>query len=141
MSENTLAISMMKNLLILCSVCLLSSCGRSWHEVRAMEQLLDAHLMGKVKFVDRQEQWIVFGGDGEKAVLFDVLDTTALNHLTHSMLPYDSTMIERSFAHSPLYPYLSQTAGYYIGMQDDDQLQYLFYDTVGRRLVYYLSIM
>ena len=106
-----------------------------------MEQLLDAHLMGKVKFVDRQEQWIVFGGDGEKAVLFDVLDTSALSHSTNAMLPYDSTMIELSFAHSPLYPYLSQTAGYYIGMQDDDQLQYLFYDTVGRRLVYYLSIM
>ena len=132
---------LMRKLLILCALCLISSCSRSWYEVRAIEQLLDAHLMGKVKFVDRQEQWIDLIGDGEKVVLFDVLDTTALNHLTHSMLPYDSTMIERSFAHSPLYPYLSQTAGYYIGMQDDDQLQYLFYDTVGRRLVYYLSIM
>ena len=141
MSENTLAISTMKKLLILCAVCLLSSCGRSWHEVRAMENLLDAHLMGKVKFVDRQEQWIDFNGDGEKVVLFDVLDTSALSHSTKAMLPYDSTMIERSFAHSPLYPHLSHTAGYYIGMQDDDQLQYLFYDTVGRHLVYYLSIM
>jgi hypothetical protein len=106
-----------------------------------MEQLLDARLMGKVKFVDRQEQWIVFGGDGEKVVLFDVLDTSALSHSTNAMLPYDNTMIERSFAHSPLYPHLNHTAGYYIGMQDDDQLQYLFYDTMGRHLVYYISIM
>ena len=106
-----------------------------------MENLLDAHLMGKVKFVDRQEQWIDFNGDGEKVVLFDVLDTSALGHSTHAMLPYDSTMIERSFAHSLLYPYLSQTAGYYIFMQEGDQQQYLFYDTVGRHLVYYISIM
>lgn len=106
-----------------------------------MEQLLDAHLMGKVKFVDRQEQWINLNGDGEKVVLFDVLDATALNHLTHSMLPYDSTAVEQRFAHSPLYPYLRHTAGYYINKQEDDQWQYLFYDTVGGHLVYYLSVM
>ncbi|MBR3411464.1 MAG: hypothetical protein IKG81_02090 [Bacteroidales bacterium] len=77
---------LIRKLLILGAVCLLSSCGRSWHEVRSMEQLLDAHLMGKVKFVDRQERWI-FTGDGEKVVIFDVLDTTALSHSTHAMLP------------------------------------------------------
>ena len=132
---------LIRKLLILCAVCILSSCGRSWYEVRAIEQLLDAHLMGKVKFVDRQEQWINLNGDGEKVVLFDVLDATALNHLTHSMLPYDSTTVEQRFAHSPLYPYLRHTAGYYINKQEDDQQQYLFYDTVGVHLVYYLSIM
>ena len=130
-----------RKLLILCAVCLLSSCSRSWYEVRDMEQLLDAHLMGKVKFVDRQEQWINLIGDGEKVVLFEVLDTTALNHLTHSMLPYDSTMVEQLFANSPLYPYLRHTAGYYIDKQEDDQQQYLFYDTVGGHLVYYLSLI
>ena len=127
--------------LILCAVCLLSSCSRSWYEVRAMEQLLDTHLMGKVKFVDRQEQWINLNGDGEKVVLFEVLDTTALNHLTHSMLPYDSTMVEQRFPHSPLYPHLRHTAGYYIDKQEDDQQQYLFYDMVYGHLVYYLSLM
>ena len=130
-----------RKLLILCAVCLLSSCSRSWYEVRAIEQLLDAHLMGKVKFVDRQEQWIDLIGDGEKVVLFDVMDATALNHLTHSMLPYDSTMVEQLFAHSPLYPYLRHTVGYYIDKQEDDQWQYLFFDTVGGHLVYYLSLM
>ena len=130
-----------RKLLILCAVCLLSSCGRSWYEVRDMEQLLDAHLMGKVKFVDRQEQWINLIGDGEKVVLFDVLDTTVLNHLTHSMLPYDSTMVEQLFAHSPLNPHLRHTAGCYIDKQEDDQQQYIFYDTVGGHLVYYLSLM
>ena len=127
--------------MILCAVCLLSSCSRSWYEVRAIEQLLDAHLMGKVKFVDRQEQWIDLIGDGEKVVLFDVMDATALNHLTHSMLPYDSTMVEQLFANSPLYPHLRHTVGYYIDKQEDDQQQYLFYDTVGGHLVYYLSLM
>lgn len=127
--------------LILCAVCLLSSCSRSWYEVRAIEQLLDTHLMGKVKFVDRQEQWINLNGDGEKVVLFEVLDTTALNHLTHSMLPYDSTMVEQRFPHSPLYPHLRHTAGYYIDKQEDDQQQYLFYDMVYGHLVYYLSLM
>ena len=85
----------LRKLLILCVVCILSSCSRSWYEVRAIEKLLDAHLMGEVKYVDRQEQWINLIGDGEKVVLFDVLDTTALNHLTHSMLPYDSTMVKK----------------------------------------------
>ena len=132
---------LMRKLLILCALCLLSSCSRSWYEVRAIEQLLDAHLMGKVKFVDRQEQWINLIGDGEKVVLFDVMDATALNHLTHSMLPYDSTMVEQLFAHSPLYPHLRHTVGYYIDKQEDDQWQYLFYDTVGGHLVYYLSLM
>ena len=132
---------LIRKLLILCAVCILSSCGRSWYEVRDMEQLFDAHLMGKVKFVDRQEQWINLNGDGEKVVLFDVLDATALNHLTHSMLPYDSTMVEQRFAHSPLNPHLRYTAGYYINKQEDDQQQYLFYDTVGGHLVYYLSLM
>lgn len=130
-----------RKLLILCALCLLSSCSRSWYEVRAIEQLLDAHLMGKVEFVDRQEQWIDLIGDGEKVVLFDVLDATALNHLTHSMLPYDSTMVEQLFANSPLYPHLRHTVGYYIDKQEDDQWQYLFYDTVGGHLVYYLSLM
>ena len=130
-----------RKLLILCAVCLLSSCSRSWYEVRAIEQLLDTHLMGKVKFVDRQEQWINLNGDGEKVVLFEVLDPTALNHLTHSMLPYDSTMVEQLFAHSPLYPHLRHTAGYYIDKQEDDQWQYLFYDMVYGHLVYYLSLM
>ena len=74
-------------------------------------------------------------------VLFDVMDATALNHLTHSMLPYDSTMVEQLFANSPLYPHLRHTAGYYIDKQEDDQWQYLFYDTVGGHLVYYLSLM
>ena len=132
---------LIRKLLILCAVCVLSSCGRSWYEVRDMEQLLDAHLMGKVKFVDRQEQWINLNGDGEKVVLFDVLDATALNHLTHSMLPYDSTMVEQLFANSPLYPHLRHTVGYYIDKQEDDQQQYIFYDTVGGHLVYYLSLM
>lgn len=127
--------------LILCAVCLLSSCSRSWYEVWAIEQLLDTHLMGKVKFVDRQEQWINLNGDGEKVVLFEVLDTTALNHLTHSMLPYDSTMVEQRFLYSPLYPHLRHTAGYYIDKQEDDQQQYLFYDMVYGHLVYYLSLM
>ena len=131
----------MRKLLILCALCLISSCSRSWYEVRAIEQLLDAHLMGKVKFVDRQEQWINLIGDGEKVVLFDVLDTPALNHLTHSMLPYDSTMVEQLFANSPLYPHLRHTAGYYIDKQEDDQWQSIFYDTVGGHLVYYLSLM
>ena len=132
---------LIRKLLILCAVCLLSSCSRSWYEVRAIEQLLDAHLMGKVKFVDRQEQWINLIGDGEKVVLFDVLDTTALNHLTHSMLPYDSTMVEQLFAHTPLSLHLKNTAGYYIDKQEDDQWQYIFYDTVGGHLVYYLSLI
>lgn len=127
--------------MILCAVCLLSSCSRSWYEVRAIEQLLDTHLMGKVKFVDRQEQWIDFIGDGEKVVLFNVLDATALSPSTHTMLPYDSATVEQRFSQSPLYPHLKQTAGYYIDKQEDDQLRYLFYDTVGSRLVYYLSIM
>lgn len=132
---------LIRKLLILCAVCLLSSCGRSWYEVRDMEQLLDAHLMGKVKFVDRQEQWIDFIGDGEKVVLFNVLDATALSPSTHTMLPYDSATVEQRFSQSPLYPHLKQTAGYYIDKQEDDQQQSLFYDTVGSRLVYYLSIM
>ena len=131
----------MRKLLILCALCLISSCSRSWYEVRAIEQLLDAHLMGKVKFVDRQEQWIDLIGDGEKVVLFDVMDATALNHLTHSMLPYDSTMVEQLFANSPLYPHLRHTVGYYIDKQEDDQQQYLFYDMVYGHLVYYLSLM
>ena len=131
----------MRKLLILCALCLLSSCSRSWYEVRAIEQLLDAHLMGKVKYVDRQEQWINLIGDGEKVVLFDVMDATALNHLTHSMLPYDSTMVEQLFANSPLYPHLRHTVGYYIDKQEDDQQQYIFYDTVGSHLVYYLSLI
>ncbi|MBR3411463.1 MAG: hypothetical protein IKG81_02085 [Bacteroidales bacterium] len=50
-------------------------------------------------------------------------------------------MIEHRFAHSPRYPYLRHTAGYYINMQEDDQQQYRFYDTVGGHLVYYLSLM
>ena len=112
---------LMRKLLILCAVCLLSSCSRSWYEVRAIEQLLAAHLMGQVKFVDRQEQGIDLIGDGEKVVHFDVMDATALNHLTHSMLPYDSTMVEQLFAHSPLYPHLRHTVGYYIDKQEDDQ--------------------
>ena len=132
---------LIRKLLIPCAVCLLSSCSRSWYEVRAIEQLLDTHLMGKVKFVDRQEQWINLNGDGEKVVLFEVLDPTALNHLTHSMLPYDSTMVEQRFPHSPLYPHLRHTAGYYIDKQEDDQQQYLFYDMVYGHLVYYLSLM
>lgn len=132
---------LIRKLLILCAVCLLSSCGRSWYEVRDMEQLLDAHLMGKVKFVDRQEQWIDFIGDGEKVVLFNVLDATTLSPSTHTMLPYDSATVEQRFSQSPLYPHLKQTAGYYIDKQEDDQQQSLFYDTVGSRLVYYLSIM
>ena len=127
--------------MILCAVCLLSSCSRSWYEVRAIGQLLDTHLMGKVKFVDRQEQWINLNGDGEKVGFFEVLDTTALNHLTHSMLPYDSTMVEQRLPHSPLYPHLRHTAGYYIDKQEDDQQQYLFYDMVYGHLVYYLSLM
>ena len=132
---------LIRKLLILCAVCLLSSCGRSWYEVRDMEQLLDAHLMGKVKFVDRQEQWIDFIGDGEKVVLFNVLDATALSPSTHTMLPYDSATVEQRFSQSPLYPHLKHTAGYYIDKQEDDQQQSLFYDTVGSRHVYYLSIM
>ena len=132
---------LIRKLLILCAVCLLSSCGRSWYEVRDMEQMLDAHLMGKVKFVDRQEQWIDFIGDGEKVVLFNVLDATVLSPSTHTMLPYDSATVEQRFSQSPLYPHLKQTAGYYIDKQEDDQQQSLFYDTVGSRLVYYLSIM
>ena len=128
-------------LFILCVVCILSSCDRSWYEVRDIEQLLDTRLRGSVRFLDRQEEWVNLNGDGEKVVLFDVLDTSALSYATNSMLPYDSIMIEQSFAHSPLYSHLRCTSGYYIGMQNDDQLQYLFYDTVDNRLVYYLDIM
>lgn len=127
--------------LILLLVCLFSSCGRSWYEVRAVEQLLDTHLMGKVKFVDRQEEWINLNGDGEKIVLFDVLDTAALCHSTHAMLSYDSALIEQRFAHSPLYPYLKHTAGYYIDKREEDGWQYLFYDTLGSHLVYYIVLM
>ena len=128
-------------LLPLSLVCLFSSCSRSWYEVRAMEQLLDAHLMGKVKFVDRQEEWMNLNGDGEKIVLFDVLDTTALCHSTHAMLSYDSTLIEQRFARSPLYPYLKHTAGYYLEMREEDQWQYLFYDTLGSHIVYYIVLL
>ena len=129
------------NLLLLYLVCILSSCSRTWYEVQDMEQFLGTRLRGSVSFIDRQEEWYGLNGYGEKVVLFDVLDTSALSYATNSMLPYDSIMIEQSFAHSPLYSHLRCTAGYYIGMQNDDQLQYLFYDTVDNRLVYYLSIM
>lgn len=132
---------LIRKLLILCAVYFISSCGRSWYEVREIEQLLDARLMGKVKFVDRQDKWVNLNGDGEKVVLLDVMDTTALCHSTSAMLPYDSTMIEQRFVHSLLYPYLKHMVGYYIDIQEGDQQQCLFYDTVGSHLVYYLSFM
>ena len=128
-------------LFILCAVCLIFSCNRSWYEVRDMEQLLGTRLRGSVSFLDRQEEWVNLNGDGEKGVLFNVLDATALSPSTHTMLPYDSATVEQRFSQSPLYPHLKQTAGYYIDKQEDDQQQSLFYDTVGSRLVYYLSIM
>ena len=128
-------------LFILCAVSLLSSCDRSWYEVRDMEQLLGTRLRGSVSFLDRQEEWVNLNGDGEKVVLFDVLD--AKQFYQCQMLPYDSTWVEQSFrpSHHIYYSCLKGTAGYYVEQHDDDMWQYLFYDTVNNRLVYYLSIM
>ena len=128
-------------LFILCAVCLLSSCDRSWYEVRDMEQLLGTRLRGSVSFLDRQEEWVNLNGDGEKVVLFDVLDAKPFYQC--QMLPYDSTWVEQSFrpSHHIYYSCLKGTAGYYVEQHDDDMWQYLFYDTVDNRLVYYLVIM
>lgn len=126
-------------LFILCAVCLLSSCNRSWYEVRDMEQLLGTRLRGSVSFLDRQEEWVTLDGDGEKVVTFDVLDAKTFEKC--QMLPYDSTWVEHSFRPSRIYYHLKGTAGYYVDQQEDDMLQYLFYDTVDNRLVYYLTIM
>ena len=159
-------------LFILCAVSLLSSCDRSWYEVRDMEQLLGTRLRGSVSFLDRQEEWVNLNGDGvyqtaedlekypkqtgstvgsvryrdvngdgEKVVLFDVLDAKPFYQC--QMLPYDSTWVEQSFrpSHHIYYSCLKGTAGYYVEQHDDDMWQYLFYDTVDNRLVYYLVIM
>ena len=126
-------------LLLLPLVCFLSSCDRSWYEVRDMEQLLGTRLRGSVSFIDRQEEWINLNGDGEKVVLFDVLDAKPFEQC--QMLPYDSTWVEQSLRPNRFYSHLKGTAGYYVERHDDDMLQYLFYDTVDNMLVYYLVIM
>ena len=126
-------------LLLLSLVCVLSSCNRSWCEVRDMEQLLGTRLRGSVSFIDRQEEWYGLNGYGEKVVMFDVLDAKPFEQC--HMLPYDSMWVEQSFSQNRFYSHLKGTAGYYVEQHEDDMLQYLFYDTVDNRLVYYLSIM
>ena len=104
-----------------------------------MEQLLGTRLRDNISFIDRQEEWINLNGDGEKVVTFDVLDAKPFHQC--QMLPYDSTWVEHSFRPSRIYYHLKGTAGYYVEQHDDDMLQYLFYDIVDNRLVYYVVIM
>lgn len=106
-----------------------------------MEELLGMKLAGKVIFVDRQEQWIDFNGDGEKVVIFNVKDTNTLHRKVGEMTPYDQDWAGLAFANSLLAPILQHTAGYYMEKREGDMVQSLFYDTIGQRLVYRLSII
>lgn len=103
------------------------------------EDMLGVKLRGKIKYIEKQEQWM-FGGDGYKIETFKVVDSLCINIMSKKGHHYDSEYVEHHFANSELYPFIKQTTGFYIVENQNNVEKRLFYDEEGGKLVYYIEI-
>ena len=108
--------------------------------VGEVEDMLGAKLKGKIKYIEKQEQWM-FGGDGYKIETFKVMDSLNIsNIMSIKGHHYDSKYVENHYANSELYPFIKQTTGFYIVDTQNNVLKQLFYDEKGGKLVYSIVI-
>ena len=108
--------------------------------VGEVEDMLGAKLKGKIKYIEKQEQWM-FGGDGYKIETFKVMDSINIaNIMSKKGHHYDSEYVEHHYANSDLYPFIKQTTGFYMVDSQNNVLKQLFYDEKGGKLVYSIVI-
>ena len=108
--------------------------------VGEVEDMLGVKLRGKIKYIEKQEQWM-FGGDGYKIETFKVMDSLNVARIMSKKgHHYDSEYVEHHYANSELYPFIKQTTGYYIVDSQNNVHKQLFYDENGGKLIYYIEI-
>lgn len=108
--------------------------------VGEVEDMLGAKLKGKIKYIEKQEQWM-FGGDGYKIETFKVMDSINIaNIMSKKGHHYASEYVEHHYANSELYPFIKQTTGFYMVDSQNNVLKQLFYDEKGGKLVYSIVI-
>ena len=109
--------------------------------VGEVEDMLGVKLRGKIKYIEKQEQWM-FGGDGYKIETFKVMDSLCIDSLMSKKgQHFDSEYVEHHYANSELYPFIKQTTGFYIVDSQDNVHKQLFYDEKGGKLVYYIVVI
>ncbi len=108
--------------------------------VGEVEDMLGVKLRGKIKYIEKQEQWM-FGGDGYKIETFYVKDSfNVAGIMSNKGHHYDSEYVEHHYANSELYPFIKQTTGLYMVDSLNNVHKQLFYDENGGKLIYYLVI-
>lgn len=108
--------------------------------VGEVEDMLGVKLKGKIKYIEKQEQWM-FGGDGYKIETFKVKDSLNISRIMREKgHHYNSEYVEHHFANSELYPFIKQTTGFYIVDKQNNVEKYLFYNEEGGKLIYYIEI-
>ena len=131
----------MKKVFIVCAsfLTLFVSCNYVT-PIEEVEDMLGVKLRGKIKYIEKQEQWM-FGGDGYKIETFKVMDSLYIaNIMSKKGQHYESEYVEHHYANSELYPFIKQTTGYYIVDSQNNVHKQLFYDENSGKLIYYIEI-
>ena len=131
----------MKKVFIVCAsfLTLFVSCNYVT-PIEEVEDMLGVKLRGKIKYIEKQEQWM-FGGDGYKIETFKVMDSLYIaNIMSKKGQHYESEYVEHHYANSELYPFIKQTTGFYIEDSQNNAHKQLFYDEKGGKMVYFIVI-
>ncbi|MBR4136718.1 MAG: hypothetical protein IKU03_10005 [Bacteroidales bacterium] len=131
----------MKKVFIVCAsfLTLFVSCNYVT-PIEEVEDMLGVKLRGKIKYIEKQEQWM-FGGDGCKIETFKVMDSLYIaNIMSKKGQHYESEYVEHHYANSELYPFIKQTTGFYIEDSQNNAHKQLFYDEKGGKMVYFIVI-
>ena len=108
--------------------------------VGEVEDMLGVKLRGKIKYIEKQEQWM-FGGDGYKIETFKVMDSLYIaNIMSKKGHHYSIEYVEQHYTNSELYPFIKQTTGLYLVGSQNNVHKQLFYDENGGKLIYYIEI-
>lgn len=107
------------------------------------EKIFNHSLEGKVEYIEKEENWNDFNGNGYRTEVYRILD---LNFIKEKSKEEDFKLFDFKNTDNPLNnteysKFLKNGAGFYKTIWLEDEIRTVVVDTLNKKFVYYYSIM
>lgn len=107
------------------------------------EKIFNHSLKGKVEYIDKDENWNDFNGNGYRTEVYDILDLSYINEKSkeENFKSFDFKNIDNPLNNTEYSKFLKNGAGFYKTVWLEDEIKTVVVDTLNNKFIYYHSLM
>lgn len=107
------------------------------------EKIVGYSLKGKVEFLNKDEKWNDFNGNGYRVEVYKILDTTYFINkpIKEGFKSFDFNKTDNPLNNTDYSEFIENGAGVYKTVWIGDDIKIIVVDTVNNKFLYYYSYM